>query len=627
MQDNSDRFPPERISLFPAMPGVYVMKNRSDRILYIGKARNIRTRIRTYFSKTGDGRASVAYFLPRVRTIETIVTENEKEAFLLENILIKKHQPPYNIRLRDDKTYISLRIDPKKDYPRLEWIRKRKKDGALYFGPYSSASSVRHTVRFLETIFPLRTCSDNVMKNRSRPCIRHQMKRCLAPCTFPVDPGEYRKMIKGVILYLRGNMEELKKRLKSQMKEHSDAMRFEKARELRDRIAAIDLTLEKQSIADQKTRDIDVIAHHLSEGTCAMVVLRYRMGVLSDTRSFFFKQRDRTVSEIYYAFLGQFYGENVFIPGRILVGALPEEQDLIEEWLSDLRESRTVLSLPRRGRPASLLRLAENNARESVRRKLEGERDFTLILQSLQRKLHLPEPPFRIEGFDISNIQGRLAVGSMVVFTEGKPDPREYRRFKIKTVSGSDDFAMMYEVVKRRYKRLKEEERTLPNLILIDGGKGQLNAAIRALDELDLAGISIIGLAKSRLKENRFGSGERRPTPERVFLPGRKNPVFLKPGSPSLILIQKVRDEAHRFAITYHKKLRSRAQRRSILDEIPGIGPSRKRFLLRHFGSLRAIRGATLEDICDVPGMNRTSAENVRAFLSGRNPQKGKNPD
>ena len=615
MQQKSEKFDPERVSLFPELPGVYIMKNASGKILYIGKAKSLRSRLRTYFSKTGDGRPGPSFFIPRTADVEILVTNNEKEAFLLENILIKKHQPAYNIRLRDDKTYISLRIDTKQKYPRLEWVRKRKKDNALYFGPYSSASSVRHTVRFLEKIFPLRSCSDNVMNNRSRPCIRYQINRCLAPCTFQVSPEEYAELVNGVSLYLRGNMQELKRKLETQMQEHADAMRFEKAAELRDKISAITQTLEKQTIADEKTRDLDAIGHAVAEGKCVMTAFQYRLGVLTGTRSFIFDLQDRLIPEIYYSFFGQFYTEDSFIPSQILVGEIPEEKELLEEWLSELKGSVVNILKPQKGKPASILRLALDNASENLRINLEGERDLSLVLQNLRDKLQLPELPSHIEGFDISNIQGRLAVGSMVVFLEGKSDTSRYRRFKIQTVLGSDDFAMMYEVVKRRYRRVKEENQPLPNLVLIDGGKGQLSAACRALEELDLGGISIIGLAKSHQREDKTQPGEKSFTGERIFLPNRKNPIILKPGSPSLFLIQKVRDEAHRFAIGYHKKLRSKSQRRSLLEEIPGIGPSRKKSLLKHFGSLKAIQHASLEDLCIAPGMNAALAAAIHNFF------------
>lgn len=604
-------FDTERLSLYPAMPGIYLMKNAGGKILYIGKAKDIRARLRTYFSETGDSRLSVQIFLPKITHIETIVTKTEKEAFLLENILIKKHQPPCNIRLRDDKTYISLRIDPNRSHPRLEWVRKRKKDGALYFGPYSSASSVRHTVRFLEKIFPLRSCSDSVMKNRTRPCIRFQIKRCLGPCCFPVPEEEYRQLVNGVTLYLRGNMAELKKRLEKQMQEHSLSMRFEKAAELRDKIAAIDTTLEKQNISQEKVRDMDLIAHHTAEGQCCMVAFQYRLGVLAGTRSFIFDIQRKSVPEIYYAFFGQFYSEDTFIPGEIFVEEEPDEKNLLKEWLTELRGARVNISIPRRGKIASMLSLARENATERLRMKQEGERDFTLVLESLRTKLKIPELPYHIEGFDISNIQGRMAVGSLVVFQEGKPDPAQYRHFKIKTVTGSDDFAMMHEVVKRRYKRLKEEGMPFPNLILIDGGKGQLSAAMRALGELGLDGISMIGLAKSHLQEDKARSREKHETGERIFLPNQKNPILLKPGSPSLFLIQKIRDEAHRFAITYHKKLRSKGQRHSILDDIPGIGPSRKKALLKRFGSVKAIQSAKMEELQSVPGITREIAQTI----------------
>lgn len=603
------------LDLFPVQPGVYLMKDAGGKILYIGKAKNIRIRLRTYFSKTGDGRPSAKVFLPRVSKIETLVTNNEKEAFLLENVLIKKNKPPYNIRLRDDKTYISLRIDLKNPYPRLEWVRRRKNDGSLYFGPYSSASAARNTVHLLEKIFPLRTCTNTVMRNRTRPCIRYQIKRCLAPCTIRIPQEEYNQIVNGAILYLRGNVKELKEHLRKKMAEYAAGMRYEQAAESRDRLTAIEATMEKQAIAGERVRDLDGIAHHITGGTCCMVVFQYRLGVLTGTRTFTFNLQERTPAEIYYSFIGQYYSEDSFIPSQILVGEEPEEKDLLEESLTDIKKSIVSIVQPQRGHPAALLRLATENARENLTRKLEGERDTMLILQSLQEKLGLPELPAHIEGFDISNIHGRLSVGSMIVFQDGKPDPSRYRHFKIRWVAGSDDVAMMHEVVLRRYKRVMDEKFPLPNLILIDGGKGQLAAACHALAELELEGVSIIGIAKSHLKETVKGTREKHPTGERIFLPNRKNPIILKPGSPALFLIERVRDEAHRFAITYHKKLRSKGQRHSELDDIQGIGPSRKRSLLRHFGSLEAIKKATLEELASAPGITAPLAEKIFAFF------------
>ncbi len=611
-------FDPESIHLYPALPGVYLMKDRTGKILYIGKAKNIRTRLRTYFSAPGDGRPSVDIFLPKVTAIETIITSNEKEAFLLENILIKKERPQYNIRLKDDKTYISLMINPKAPWPRLEWVRKRRRDDVLFFGPFSSSSSARKTVEFVEKIFPLRTCSDNVMKNRTRPCIRYEMKRCLGPCCLPVSRDDYQSLVNGVILYLRGNMKELTSRLEAQMLEHAVSLRFEKAAELRDRIEAVRETVEKQNISDERTRDVDVIAHHFSEGWCQMTVFQYRMGILAGTRAFTFREQERPPAEIYYAFFGQYYSEDAFIPPEILAAVEPDERELLEEWLSDIRHAIVKILCPQRGRRADIMKMALDNSKDLLRRKLEGERDLSLILQSLQNKLALPELPSHIEGFDISNIQGRLAVGSMVVFSDGNPEKSAYRHYTIQTVSGSDDFAMIHEVVLRRYRRLRDENKPLPNLILIDGGKGQLNAALGALRELGLEALPIIGLAKDRLKDDQDHPGEKSGTGERIFLPGRKNPVVLYPGSPALFLIQRIRDEAHRFAITHHKKRRSKELTRSALDSIPGVGAARKKALMKCFGSLRALEKASFEEIRNTPGITISAARNIHEFLNIR---------
>jgi len=435
---------------------------------------------------------------------------------------------------------------------------------------------------------------------------------------MPVSRDEYMQLLNGAVLYLRGNVKELIGRLRQRMEEHAAALRFEQAADFRDKIAAIDATMEKQNIADERQRDLDVFGHYIAEGQCGIASFQYRLGILTGTRTFIINQQGRSPAEIYYAIIGQYYNEETFIPSLILTGEEPDERELLEDALSDIKGARAVIAQPQRGKSVSLVKLAMENAREHLKQKLEGTRDLSLVLQSLQDKLGLTETPALIEGFDISNIQGRMAVGSMVVFQDGQPAPARYRHFKIKSVIGSNDFAMMYEVVRRRYKRMLEEKLPMPNLILIDGGKGQLAAASRALDELGLKDMSVIGLAKKHdapLNNSDNPETGNSKSLERVFLPNRKNPIILKPGSPALFLIDRVRDEAHRFAIAFHKKLRSKGLRYSALDDIPGIGPSRKRSLLRHFGSLDAIKKATPEELAAVPGISAPLAAQIQAWF------------
>ena len=609
----------------PAAPGVYLMRNARDEVIYVGKAANLRSRVRSYFNRSGDSRFNVKYLVGAVKRVETIVTTNEKEAFLLENTLIKKHQPRYNIRLRDDKTYVSVAIDMASPWPRAVVARprgaRRRGDKTLYFGPYASAKSVRQTLKFLQKIFPIRSCSDTVFRNRTRPCLLHQIGRCVAPCVLPVLREEYGEMVRGTILFLRGRNDEAIRILERRMKERAERMEYEKAAAERDRIQAIAETTEPQRVAERAEYDRDVIGYAEDRGLAAVVVLQYRHGALSDSRHYLLRAYDKPASDILYGFLAQFYDEANFIPPEIYLSLEPTDAELLEEWLADQRGRAVRLRRPLRGEKAGLARMAEANAREILETHLSGERQSAETLESLRAGLRLAEAPSVIECFDISNIQGVMAVGSMVVFRNGEPDKSGYRRFKIRAVKGADDFAMMREALTRRFRAALEEDKPLPSLVIVDGGKGQLNVALDVFQELGVEGVAVCALAKSRLK-GPAGAEKKTRTEERLFLPNRKDPLTFRSNSPALFLLQRIRDEAHRFGLDYHRRLRRSRNLRSVLEELPGIGAKRAKQILKEWKSLQRLREASREDLAQSASLTAPLAETIWNFLHGEEDQR-----
>ncbi len=612
------------LSTYPTSPGVYLMRDGKEKVIYVGKAKNLRSRLRSYFRDSGDGRPLLQFLRRRIASVETIVTTTEKEALLLENTLIKEHKPRYNIRLRDDKTYISLRLDLGHRWPRLHRIRRRIPGDSkgLYFGPYSSSQAVKETQRFLLSHFPIRSCSDHVLENRSRPCLLFQIGRCCAPCAKPVDPEYYRGLVEATALFLKGRREDVLRLLQGKMNEYSETLEFEKAAALRDRIHAIEETLEREQVVSHRVFDRDVIGLARDGGRVVFAVLVYREGRLRDSRTLDVRDLDLDDADLLEQFLSQFYDETKTVPRDLLLPQEPSNRDMVTGALQDQRGGPVRLRVPLRGRKRRLVEMADQNARVQLGRLLAGERTEEQVLDSLAAKLGLPARPAHIECFDISNIQGSMAVGSMVCFREGQPDKSNYRHFVIRSVEGSNDFAMMREVLERRYKRQIEEERPLPDLVLVDGGKGQLGVAQAVFEDLGLLGaVPLAAIAKSKLKPapRRTVPGRapapRKRTEERIFLPGRKNPVLFRRGDLALFLLQRVRDESHRFGITFHRKLRSRSNLRSALDILPGIGKTRRKALLRHFGSLARLREASVDDIAAVPRMPRTVAETVYRFL------------
>jgi excinuclease ABC subunit C len=593
---------------YPLAPGVYLMKGDDGSILYVGKAKSLRARLRTYFVAGGDGRAHIRFLLGRVREIDTIVTDTEKEALLLENTLIKKHRPRYNINLRDDKTYVSLRLDPREEFPALQITRRVRRDGALYFGPYSSASSVRETLKEIHRIFPLRHYPLATCRRRPRPCLFHQIGQCSAPCHGKIDAAGYDDLVRGVIAFLSGRESEVVGVLKERMTEASAQMRFEEAARLRDQIRAVELTVERQKVTEAGGGDQDVVGLHREGGEVEIALLFIRQGKLIGRCSYLLEWR-MDEDELLSSFLQEYYGRDVVLPDQVLLPFLPEDAPTLSEWLTERRGKKVALVAPVRGMRAQLVEMATRNAQEAFRERGSRREARQGVLEEIRERLHLSRLPRRMECFDISNVQGRFSVGSMSVVVDGEPARGEYRHFRIRTVEGADDFASLHEVLKRRLTGTLSE--TAPDFILIDGGRGQLSVLTAVLEELGLADrIDVAGIAKSRVLANVRGKAVER-SEERFFLPGRKNPVLLRQGSPALFMLERLRDEAHRFAITYHRKLRGKETLRSALEEVPGVGPARRRALLKHFGSVRRLREATLEELMAVPGLPEAVARKM----------------
>ncbi len=608
----------------PTSPGVYIFSDEHGEIIYIGKAANLRNRVRNYFHRSGDNRFSVQYIRTQCKRIDTILTSNEKEAFLLENTLIKKHRPRYNIRLRDDKTYVSVAIDPTAEWPRAVVVRPRgdvrRGDKTLYFGPYDSSYSIRQMLKLLQKVFPIRSCSDTVFKNRSRPCLLHQIGRCVAPCVKPVDRKEYMELVRGTILSLRGQNDEALKILEKRMLEHAERMEFEKAAAVRDRMQSIQASMEPQRVAERAHFNRDVIGYAEEQGHASIVVLQYRNGTLSDTHNYLLQAYDKESSEILYGFLTQFYGESNVLPGEVFLNREPQDCELIEEWLTELGGHKVRLHQPKRGDKTELTAMAERNARELLDKHLSGRRQAEENMESLQKALQLPRLPRWIECYDISTIQGVMSVGSLVSFREGEADKAGYRRFKIRSVEGQDDFAMMREVLTRRLRGALEEDKPLPDLIIVDGGRGQLNVALAVFEDVRVTDLPVVGLAKSRLKD-RGGNAKQR-TEERVFLPNRLNPVTFRSNAPALFLLQRIRDEAHRFGIEYHRKLFRSKNTKSILEELPGIGPNRAKMILKEWKSLQRLREASREELEQSASIPKNLASTIWQFLHGQEDQR-----
>jgi excinuclease ABC subunit C len=584
-------------------PGVYLFKNEQGDILYVGKAVVLADRVRSYFQKGGDSSAKTALLVNQIADLETIVTRSALEALILESNLIKRHRPRFNVVLRDDKQYPYLRLPIKEDFPRFSIVRRVQKDGALYYGPYTPAGALRETLKVIRKVFPLATCEIEIDGTADRACIEFEIKRCMAPCTGNQTRDEYHRIVKQARQFLEGRDRELLDELRSQMEGAADREEFEEAARLRDRIYKIEQTLEKQRITQTTATDQDVLGLARQGEAVDLQILFVRSGLLIGRKDFFWPQSaDVGDEELLRATIEQFYNKEGQPPKELLVPAELADAPLIEQWLTEKRGETVRVIAPERGQKHQLVRLAEENAAAAIADHLRNEELDRQATAELKRLLRLEHPPRRIEGLDISNIMGKESVASLVVWEDGQAKKSDYRRFRIQTVVGANDFASMQEVVERRYGHT--EDLPVPDLIVIDGGLGHLAAALEGLRKVGRSHIAILGLAKAR------GDKE-----ERIFLPGRKNPIVLRPTSPVTHLLQRIRDEAHRFAVTYHRKLRGKALISSRLDQVIGVGEIRRNRLLRHFGSLDKISQAT-EDELKQAGLDTRTAQEVRKTLT-----------
>ena len=598
----------------PTSPGVYLMKDKKGRVIYVGKAKDLRARVRSYF-RGGDERAFVVegHLGRMIDDIETVVVNNEKEALLLENNLIKQHQPRFNVKLTDDKNFLVLRIDPRQKWPRVEVGRKIGDDKTRYFGPYHSATSARETLRLINRHFQLRTCTDHVLENRQRPCIMHQIKRCPAPCVLPVPPEIYAEQVEDACLFLSGRKDELLPRLRERMGEASVRLEYERAAQLRDQIAAVEKTLTRQTVVSNDFSDQDVIGIHREGDIVEVVVLFMRAGKLLGRRTFPLKDQEMPDADVVRDFARGYYDLGSFIPDEVLLPVELEDQEAFAEWLGGVRGRKVEVRTPQRGAKMKLIDLAHKNAAASAVARKGKQGDVEAALAKLQSRLGLARYPRRIECFDIAHIQGAQTVASMVVFVDGEPTRSEYRTFKVKSVK-NDDFASMYEVLSRRLRRARAAIQGIepdevpwdrPDLLVVDGGKGQLASAMAALRD--------VGWPTSG--EHAFDMLALAKDPDRVYLKNIKDPIPLREHSAELFLLARVRDEAHRFANEFHQRQRKKHTIRSVLEDIPGVGPKRRRELLRHFGSLKKIRAASVDEIAGAPGMTRSAAAAVKKVL------------
>ncbi len=584
-------------------PGVYLMKGESGEILYVGKSASLKKRLTAYFSRPHTLDAKTSVLVGKIHTFETILTGTEKEALILESNLIKRHRPRYNVFLKDGKRYPSLRIDSKAPYPALTIIRKPRPDGALYFGPYSSAQAVRRSVKFINKTFRLRKCGDREFRSRGRPCIHYQMDACLAPCCLEVDPAAYAEVLKEVVWFLKGRTPALIEKVKAEMMRAAQAEDFETAARLRDKMFALTQTLERQISVTNDFMDRDVLTLVRSPGLSLVTLLSVRGGYLWGTRHFEIAETFAAAPEIIEAFLKQYYLSDRFISPEILVSDLPENPDLLGERLTEARGGKVKLYRPHRGEKARLLRTAAENAEKELENRLTAALGDQETLFRLQQSLLMDRPPARIECFDNSNLAGTEPVSGMVVFTDGRADKSAYRTYQIKQAKAPDDYAAMAEVLTRRFGK-GADSLPYPDLLLVDGGKGQLSIAVDVLRKTGIhRHITLAGIAKG-------GSADG--SADRVFLPGRKNPVKFEKDRRAFLLLLRIRDEAHRFALAYHRKRRRKSTYTSALDEIPGIGPKRKRMLLKRFGSLKGIREAPLSALMELPGITESLARTLR---------------
>ncbi len=592
----------EKIDQVPERPGVYLYKDAKAQVIYIGKAASLRSRVRSYFQESRARDPKTDALVGQIRDVDYIVTGNELEALILESNLVKKHRPRYNIILRDDKHYPFLRLTANEDFPRLVVARRVQKDGAAYFGPFYPATAMRRTLRLVRQLFPLRTCRIKIDGTLPRPCLQYYIHRCNAPCTGWETREGYAKTVREVQRFLEGRSDDLAMELTREMEAAAGDLKFERAAGLRDQIQALNTVREHQKIISTEEAEQDIVGV-VRQGADACVQLFFvRKGRLMGRESFFFDRVSGWSSgEILSAFVRQFYARDVTAPPEILLSEEPPEASLTAEWLGQRRGGRVELHAPQRGKKRELVGMAEENAALALQTHLlaRGNR-LQVVLDELERALNLPGPPNRIEGFDISTIQGSETVASMVVWQDGEMKKDDYKRYRIRTVTGTDDFAAMREVLTRRYGRALEGEGLFPDLILLDGGRGQLSAGMKALEDLGLDYLPIASLAKRA---------------EEVYTPEHLQPLVMDMSSPALQALQKIRDEAHRFAITYHKKLRQRRTISSVLDQIPGVGPTVRTSLLKTLGSAKVVREASVAELAAVPKVTPKLAQRIHDFF------------
>jgi len=592
----------EKLARLPDRPGVYLYKDAKAAIIYVGKAASLRSRVRSYFQESRPRDPKTDALVRQIRDLEYIVTDNELEAMMLEANLVRKHRPRYNIILRDDKHYPFLKLTTNEDFPRLVVARRVQKDGAAYYGPFYPATAMRETLRLTRQLFPLRTCRIKIDGTLERPCIQYYIHRCHAPCTGWETREGYAKTVREVQAFLEGKDDDLAKLLTLEMEEAAAQMKFERAALLRDQIQSLNKVRERQKIISTEDVDQDIIGV-VREGADACVELFFvRKGRLLGQEAFFFDRvsafRD---GEVIAAFINQFYARGVIPPPEVLVSEAVPDAPLIAAWLETLRGGRVELHAPQRGRKREFVALAEENAAIALQGHLLSRSNRQqLVLDELQRVLGLPAPPNRIEGYDISHIQGGEQVGSMVVWENGAMKKDDYKRFRIRTVQGADDFASLQEVLTRRFGKALEDGTVLPDLVLIDGGRGQLNVGLKVLEDLGLDYLPVVALAKQQ---------------EEVYRPESLQPLTLDATSPALHALQKVRDEAHRFAITYHRKLRTRRTIQSVLDAIPGVGPTIRTSLLKTLGSARRVREASVAELASTPKVTPKMAQRIYDYF------------
>ena len=598
----------EKYAQAPHQPGVYLMKNKAGKILYVGKAKDLKRRLSSYFVKKDQPDPKTAALLELVADFDLVITQSDQEAFILESNLIKAHAPRYNVLLKDGKNYPLLRIDMKEAYPAIQRVRRIQRDGALYFGPYSSSRSVNQTLKQIQRLFRLRKCKSSQFKNRSRPCLNFQIKACLGLCCNAVDPDVYKERVRDAVLFLRGRSCEVVNKLKAEMTDYAGAQAFEKAAQIRDTIFAIERIMERQVVVCPDQKDRDIIGLAWTRGRAVVTVMMVRSGRLIDTAHYPLEMGFKEADEVLTAFVYQYYEKTSQVPAEVLTSRPIEHREGAEDRLGRLRGQRVQVHTPVRGEKKRLTEMAEVNAKKELEKLLAREEEAQASLVMLKNLIGMDRLPERIECFDNSNIQGQDPVAAMVVFTGGRPDKAAYRKYIIRDIAGQDDYAYMTHVLTRRFRR-SEDEIPLPDLLVVDGGKGQLGMAVAVIRDLGLEGRFVLaGLAKKdKDRGEKF---------DKIYLPGRSNPLNTAQSAKALFLLEQVRDEAHRSAITFQRSRREKRGKTSALDAIPGIGPQKRKLLLREFKSLKSIRSQSPEALSRVPGITINLGEAILSALA-----------